>query len=105
MIMKIEVFDKATGEKIGFDSVDRGTFDWYMNKVFAVDFIPENRADYVYGKFLVQDSELTEEGESKEIKKFKVSKYKLLCRNKSTDVEKQFDDEENSKWVEFPKGN
>lgn len=105
MIMKIEVFDKATGEKIGFDSVDRGKFDWYTKIVFAVDFIPENREDYVFGKFLLRDSELTEEGENKEIKKFKISKYKLLCRNKSTDVEKQFDDEENSKWVEFPKKN
>lgn len=105
MTIKIEVFYKETGEKIGYDTVDKGKFDWYTKIVFAVDFIPENKRDYVYGKFLLRDSELTEEGESKEIKKFKISRYKLQCRNKSTDVEKQFDDEENSKWVEFPKEN
>ncbi len=99
--MEIEVF-KKTGEKIGTNSYTNSTcYDWCLKTAKSFEFIPEEglRDDYVLGKFLLEDSEFKESVDEKQSRKFIVSRYKLLCKNK--DPKKQFDDDANSKWKEF----
>ena len=57
-----------------------------------------DRTNYVVGKFLLADARQNQNQEDSQIQ-FYVNSYKLLLQNK--DSEKQFDDEANSKWVEF----
>jgi len=92
----INVYDKNDGKKIGNSTINYDSFIWNHNIVQCFGFIPDD-PKYVYGIFLLKDAEETKISEEEYI--FKVTGYKLLLRN--TNPATQFDDTENSQWVEF----
>lgn len=81
--------------------MNKNFFDWNKNIAKSFEFVlsEEFQNNYVLGKFLLEDC-VQEEQENEKTTDFYVSNCKFLCRNK--DPDKQFDDEANSKWEEFP---
>ena len=100
--MKIEVFDKNTNKKIGYENFSKNVYDWRHDGEKSFDFLVEDdlKTDYELGNFKLEDC-TNEEHIDNETVRFFITKYKLLCINKNPS--KQFDDEENSKWENFPK--
>lgn len=90
----INVYDDKG--RIGNSKMDLESYNWNHNILHSFGFIPDD-PKYVYGIFMLEDSEEKKISDSEFT--YKVSKYKLLLRN--TNPDKQFDDTENSKWVKF----
>ena len=96
VLIIINVYDNGTGNKVGTYRMDKESYNWNHDIVHSFGFIPYN-PKYVYGIFLLENADELEI--SKEEFIYNVSKFKLLLRN--TNPNSQFDDTENSKWVEF----
>lgn len=92
----INVFDNKTNFKIGNSKMNNDSYKWNHDIVHSFGFIPDD-PKYVYGIFLLKNSEEYKISENEFV--YKVSKYKLLLRN--TNPTSQFDDTENSQWIEF----
>ena len=95
-MFSIRVFDDKTNLEIGKSKMNEEAYKWNHNIANSFGFIPFD-SKYVYGIFLLRDAEEIKISEKEFI--YKVSKYKLLLRNINPD--RQFDDIENSKWIEL----
>ncbi|MDO5774620.1 MAG: hypothetical protein Q4P16_09960 [Spirochaetales bacterium] len=100
-MFSINVFFYNTEQKLGSSTMNNTAFDWNRNMAKSFEFVPseEFQNNYVLGKFFLKDC-VQQEQKNEKTTDFYVSCCKFLCRNK--DPHKQFDDEANSKWEEFP---